>query len=234
MSKRVFKFDTLPNGSAVWSLEGLIGAGKTTMIKSLLEDPLTLGTFDEVIQISEPLKAVTLKAYIKEMEKYATMFQVITLVKRINLYERARRLATDKGRRLILIDRGLDGDQAFEFMQVKKGFIDAKGHEIYLEEIGYNDGSLEKWKNEPGFTTIYLRCSPETAWRRTLARNIKEEVEGYNLCYMQDLYDAHEATIDPNAIVIDWEIDQPVDDDDKLSGNTLFKLLERIETQQEK
>jgi deoxyadenosine/deoxycytidine kinase len=228
--KKFWQFRTLPNGSAVMIWEGGIGVGKTTVIRSLLDDPLLRTMFDEVIQISEPLKSVTLNAYIKNIPKHALMFQIITLVKRLALYEEALRLATVVERRLILIDRGLGGDQAFECMQVKNHYIDDEGHKIYRAEIGADDGSLEKWKNHQGFTTVYLSCSPETSWRRTIARGIPEEIAGYSLQYMRDLISAHNEMLldEPSVVVIEWEDDKAVAGE-HLPQDCLRNLLDQIE-----
>jgi thymidylate kinase len=131
-----------------------------------------------------------------------------TALKRIYGNRQAKQLALEKPRRLVVVDRGLDGDRAFAEMQFKAGLFDAQQKAIYDEEIGVDDGSALAWRSEPGFCTVYLRCTPETAWRRVLMRNIPGEVASYSLKYLENLYDSHEFILaEDNVVVIDWDND---------------------------
>jgi len=217
--------------SVVVVIEGLIGAGKTTAVESLIAEAENSGLFSEVIKLSEPIKKKVLDDYIKDMKTgnrkhRAWSFQMNTAVKRLHDYERAKRLALEKPRRLIIIDRGLYGNEAFARMQCKRGAFDANDLELYNEEIGVNDGTLAALQNDPIYKVFYLRCTPETAWRRTLARGDKEEVGGYDLQYMRDLFEAHEQLLMRNANItlVDWESDQFVENG-KINAKSLLNTI---------
>ena len=160
---------------------------------------------------------------------YALSFQVITLMKRLHNVKDIRRLLEEKPRRLILMDRGVLGDRAFETMQVNEGFFDALDHEYYLEEIGEFDGALEKLLSDAMFRTFYLRCTPETAFRRLAKRGDPAEVAGYTLKYFEELYKAHEDTMAdrPQIVKIDWENDRVIENS-RLAAEDVRAFLEAI------
>jgi deoxyadenosine/deoxycytidine kinase len=222
-----------PSKSVVVVLEGLIGAGKTTAVESLISLAKESGQFDEVIKIPEPIKKKVLDDYIKDMKTgnkklRAWSFQMNTAVKRLHDYERAKSLALEKPRRLVIIDRGLYGNEAFARMQCKRGAFDGQDLLLYNEEIGVSDGSLATLQNDPIYKVLYLRCTPETAWRRTLARGDKEEVGGYDLQYMRDLYNAHEEVLANRKVtIIDWENDQVVNDG-KINAKLLLDKIKEM------
>lgn len=216
--------------SVVLVIEGMIGVGKSTVVHTLLADARKATNFDEVIVIVEPINKEVLDDYIEDMKAgnkklRAWSFQMNTAVKRLHDYETALRLANERPGRLVVIDRGLQGNEAFARMQCKRGNFDAHDLRLYEVEIGVHDGRLEKLRNHPLIQVVYLRCSPETAWRRTLARGDKEEVGGYDLQYMKDLYEAHEEVLmgKPNVLVLDWE-----NDSDVVGGKIGKPLLDEI------
>jgi len=219
----------LGNKSVVLVIEGMIGVGKSTAVETLLRDAKSVSHFEEVIVLPEPIKKEVLDDYIRDMKDgnrkmRAWSFQMTTAVKRLHDYDKARRLARAKPNRLVVIDRGLFGNEAFARMQCKRGHFDEVDLHLYEVEIGVHDGSLERLRDDPIFQTVYLRATPETAWRRTLARGDKEEVGGYDLQYMQDLFDAHEEVLKgQNVVTLNWENDEAVE-----NGKIEHKLLARI------
>jgi deoxyadenosine/deoxycytidine kinase len=222
--------------SVVAVIEGTIGVGKSTAIKSLIADAVSLSDFDEVIELPEPIKKEVLDDYISDMKSgnkkmRAWSFQMNTAIKRLHDYRRAKQLAKEKRGRLVVIDRGLYGNEAFARMQCKRGHFDAADLRLYEVEIGVHDGTLSAIRDDPIYQTIYLRCSPETAWKRTLARGDKAEVDGYNMQYMNDLYDAHEEVLaGQDVTVLDWENDDVVANG-KVGVDLVTKILNSLHKQ---
>ena len=214
--------------SECWVVEGLISCGKTTLLKTILDSDIVRERFDEVILYPEPIKKKTLDIYLGNRADYALSFQVITLIKRLSNLKDIRRLLTEKKRRLILMDRGVLGDRAFETMQVNEGFFTETDHAYYMEEIGEYDGELAKLLADAMFRTIYLRCSPATAFRRLKMRGDPAEVAGYTLKYFEELYKAHEAILArPGIVQIDWENDRVIENS-RLSADDVRGFLEKI------
>lgn len=200
---------TLPNGSQIRIIEGLISSGKSTLIRSLETSPAVREFFDDVVAFSEPIKQRTFEAYLSDQRRYAYSFQTNTALKRIQMRKDAKRVALEKPRRLVLIDRGLDGDQAFALSQLRLGLMDQADFSLYQEEIGVDDGSLEQLQEEPGFRVVYLKCSPLTSWARTLKRGNVSETATYDENYMETLFEAHEEMMEKNPLVLVKDWDEP-------------------------
>lgn len=200
------------NGSEVHVIEGLISSGKSTLIRSLQKSAVTKEFFDEVVVFDEPIKRRTLNAYLADQPRYAFSFQTNVALKRVHMYKEAERMALERPRRLVLIDRGLDGDQAFALAQLRLEWIKPEDYSLYQEEIGVDDGSFEKAQQNPGFRVVYLRCDPRTSWKRTLKRGIVEETATYDENYMSTVFAAHEEMLGdkPHVTTLDWEQDRSV------------------------
>lgn len=201
-----------PNGSEVHVIEGLISSGKSTLIRSLQKSAVTKEFFDEVIVFDEPIKKRTLDAYLDDQTRYSFSFQTNTAIKRGHIFKEALRIASAKPRILVLIDRGLDGDQAFALAQLRLEYMTPEDYSLYQEEIGVDDGSLEKMQSQPGFRVVYLRCEPRTSWKRTLKRGIVKETATYDENYMSTVHAAHEEMLadKPHVTTLDWEQDRSV------------------------
>jgi len=197
-------------GGKVIVLEGLIGVGKSTLGRSF-EKHLQDNNI-EVVWMSEPINQVLLELYISDMTKYAFPFQVIIARERIQIYKEARRLAAEG--KVVFIDRGLPGDLAFAYMQKNKGFFTEREFNVYLNLIsaGLPDSNIQPILTPDAI--IHLDCTAETAWKRILARGNSSEKNGYSLKYLRDLHKSYErALANYNAFRIDWNIDQPVQND---------------------
>jgi thymidylate kinase len=222
------------NGSAIVVLEGPIGVGKSTATSWLQTIALASNRFDEVVVIPEPIKKAVLDDYIRDMKSgnkkmRAWSFQMNTAVKRLHDYAQAKQLALSRKRRLVVIDRGLYGNEAFARMQCKRKLFDADDLYLYEVEIGVHDGSLKRLQNDARFQVFYLRCTPETAWRRTLARGDKEEVGGYDMAYMRDLFEAHEEILaNKNVTIVDYELDDILEKGGMVGATNAYKILELI------
>lgn len=172
-------------------LEGLIGVGKSTLGRSLEKH------LSNIAWMPEPINEELLKLYISNMARYAFPFQTIVARERIQSYKEARRLASQG--KTVIIDRGLPGDLAFAQMQKDKGFFTEEEFRVYL-----NLTSESSDVPKPDII-VYLDCTPETAWKRILARSNPAEKKGYNLQYLKDLSKAYEKSLAKSKVLrINW------------------------------
>lgn len=211
--------DSFANGSRIVVVEGLVGVGKTTFIKSARLYAVQSGAFDRVLVVGEPIKPRLLSAYLRDeasQRHYALLFQHNIAIKLKALYERAKKQAAETARCLVLIDRGMAGNQSFAKVQLDMGFFSDEDYELYREEIGDYDGTLAALRADKAFNVIYLRCQPETAFARMQKRGFDEEVKRYDAKYFRALFEAHEEfVLRELPTVVEW------DDDEVIENGTL-------------
>lgn len=200
--------------SRIVVVEGLIGAGKSSLIEivraTLQETP---GEYAQVIVYKEPIAPKMLSAYLADQKKYALVFQHNILFKQLNIYWAAKAIATAHPGTLILIDRGIDGNRAFAKMQYESNLFTETDYQLYLEETGATDGSVDELTSNELFKTIYLRCEPQTAFERMKKRGVEGEVKCYTLEYFESLHRMHEEFMKrPGVHTIDWDNEKCIDD----------------------
>jgi len=199
-------------------IEGNIGVGKSTLGKNItkfLNDAELKTKF-----FPEYVNDLFLKKYIDNMQVYALGFQIMMLLKRIEVYKEAINFAQCGG--ISIIDRGLIGDLVFAGMLYKKGIIDDDGWSIYKS---MQDNTLV----EP-HCVLYLKCSIETAMRRIMKRGNNAE-KGYSMTYLSELSDAYESKIkelEQNIIEFDWNEDIIIND--FTISNILTKIIKGFTT----
>lgn len=210
------KYKSLKAG--VYTIEGIIGVGKTTLGKSL-EDFLNKNGLKAKF-FPEYVNKKLLGQYISNMPKYAYGFQMFMLAKRIETYRQAELFASTGG--IALIDRSILGDNTFCDMQLQNGNITPEEYQIYLDVM----------KHEIQLTpsaSIYLRCSTDISLERIKKRGIKEEINGYSVEYLQQLNDAYENTISKcnnvKHVIIDWNNPQDIVDG-RLSDIFILSILD--------
>lgn len=184
-------------------LEGLIGAGKSTLGASLGHYLNKIGLKCKFFPEFKNDKL--LKLYIGNMEKLAFPFQIIIARERLRIYKEANEFSNSGG--ISIIDRSLVGDFTFALMQKEKGFISEDEWDVYLDLI------KQDTDNEPDII-LYLKCTPEQAFERMKKRSIKAETKGYTLEYFKTLDDAYTKTIKSikhNVKSLSWDDDKNVD-----------------------
>lgn len=182
----------------IYTIEGIIGVGKTTLGRSL--ERLLNDNDIETKFFPEYVNKELLDQYIGDMGKYAYSFQMIMLCKRIETYRQAEVFASKGG--VALIDRSIIGDMTFARMQKDNGNFTQSEFDIYL--------SLMKQDIQLVPTaSIFLRCSPEIAIKRIMTRGIEAEINGYSIEYLKQLYNAYEKSVaecdNVKHIMIDWD-----------------------------
>ena len=197
-------------------IEGLIGAGKSTLGKGLAEYLNRIGI--KARFFPEFVNHDLLGLYIGDMEKYAFPFQAIMVKERLAIYQKAAEYSATGG--ISIIDRSLIGDLTFAKMQKDKEFFTEK------EWLTYN--SL--LKNDDNITPsilIYLECQPQKAFDRMKKRSHESEVDGYTLGYFEDLDKAYKETLNSEEVEeilcsIDWNVDRKITD--KVCTEVLTKV----------
>ena len=181
----------------VITIEGLIGAGKSTLGRSIVRYLNSLGL--DAVFYSEFVHLSLLEQYIGDMSKYGYSFQIIMVRERLRIYKEASR-AAEMGK-IAIVDRCILGDIAFAKMLYDQENISSEEWKIYLSLIK-KDQIIE-----PSLT-IYLDCSAKEAFRRMKVRSNDAEVNGYTLKYFQQLERSYNQIIlgvNPPLKRVDWE-----------------------------
>lgn len=210
------------------SIEGNIGAGKTTFIN------IIKNYFNNVKIIEEPVemwKNITdknnkniLQKFYDDENRWAYTFQNLASISRIiKILDNIKDSDSD----LIFLDRSLDTDaNVFEKMLYESGKITEIEHKIYL--IWYNFVYNYLQFNTDNII-IYLRCEPHKALERIKKRN-REEEKTISIEYLTELHKYHEEWLindtQKNVIVVDSNVDFL--DDVEYQINLLNEIMTQI------
>jgi len=178
----------------IFSLDGNIGSGKSTLIHLLKEnrDSLQNNIGREIIFLQEPVddwKNIVdennknlIENYYVDQNKWGFSFQITTLISRISQLKNIK----DYGCEVVVItERSISSDKnVFCKMLYDDGIINTLDYNIY------NRWYDEFIKDFPLTGNIYLKTEPEKAYERVLKRNRNEE-EGIPLEYLKKCNDYH-------------------------------------------
>lgn len=168
-------------------LEGLIGAGKTTLGKMLENRGRFLNM--PVIFLPEYTNQKFLELYLSNQLKYAFTFQSVILRGRLNTHFRAEALS--KQGYLVIVDRGISGDLAFALMQKDRGYFDEEEWDAYLSILDEH----KQTKLKPDLV-LHLECDPQTAFDRLVKRGNQSEIDSYTIEYFKQLDLSHQKSFD--------------------------------------
>ena len=179
------------------SIEGNIGTGKTTFLRSLREH---FRGREDVCFLDEPVdlwmnckdqEGNILEHYYKDQKKYGFQFQMMAYISRLSILRKA--LENPKYK-YIISERSLFTD--------KHIFCKMLYDEGIIEEIGFQIYSM--WFDEfisfSSFIPVYLRTLPEVSYERVQTR--ARQGETIPLEYLQKCHNYHEAWLS-DAITID-------------------------------
>jgi deoxyadenosine/deoxycytidine kinase len=170
-------------GAVVW-IEGIIGAGKTTLTHTIASD-LSLRPIFEPVETN-----FLLEDFYRDPKRYAFPMQMHLLMTRFNLQTLAANEALgNMGFKGAVLDRGLPGDRVFARLHIRYGNIDEKLWKVY--ENAYNVMSC--WLRPPSIL-VYLDVDPHVAADRVRQRDRSCE-RGVSLDYLKDLRDGYEGLI---------------------------------------
>lgn len=183
------------------AIEGLIGAGKSTLSKRLADD---LGWW----LLPEPVdENPVLPLFYEDPKRWAFPMQINMLHHRYRQQQVAAHSHVQ-----CLLDRSLPGDRVFAKLQTKYGNIHPMEWKIY--ESCYDSMSAIR----PPFMLVYLGVDPEVALARVYQRARGVEVN-LKLDYLQDLHREYEALIQDiesgrhhwsrgiNVLRVPWDLD---------------------------
>lgn len=195
-------------------LEGLIGAGKSTIGRSLVTVLESHGY--EAKYYPEYVNQPLLNQYIENMNRYAYPFQVIMLHQRFACYREACHFIQGNDRKVAIIDRGFDGDYAFAYMQYQDGNISPAEWSVYQQIVAEQQAMLS-WSQ----ITIYLKCNVDTCLQRIKCRSRDGET-AYTRDYLLRLESAYLASLRRTPHLV-------VDNDDELTNSFLSGIINTIE-----
>jgi len=194
----------------LFSIEGNIGSGKSTIVELLKKEFSEISNIpvhfvDEPVSQWETIKSAEgknmIELFYSDQKKYAFAFQMMAYISRLSILKQA----IDWGYKYIITERCLDTDKhIFCQMLYDDGFINPIEFQIY-----------NKWFDEfitkCVYKTIYLRCDPLIAHERVMIRSRMEET--ISLEYLQKCHYYHDKWMkqiwdeDRNCITIDANVD---------------------------
>lgn len=188
----------------IYSIEGNIGAGKTTLIEKLennpefLEDLLQNKLFingnnttndkkPKICLLREPVDIwstvkdadglTILENFYKDPKKWSFTFQVMAFTTRLS--EMRRTIKENADCDILICERSLEADKhIFAKMLYDDGLIDPMSYQIYLKM--YNEFSEEFAMDG----TLYLNVSPEVCFER-IAKRGREGESNISLEYLE-------------------------------------------------
>lgn len=218
------------------SIEGNIGAGKTTIIEQLekqYKDIKSILVVREPVDVWENIKdsngeSILAKFY-KNPEKYAFSFQVMAFVTRLSLIRKLIKENPDC--KLIICERSLEADKnIFAKMLYDDKQIDEINYKIYMKF--YNE-----YKNDFKLNgLVYIHTEENVCYNRVHKRNRKGE-EVVPLEYLKKCKEYHQDWLinKKNILVIDGNSDVTYNTEDpndkgflwiKLIKNYIDKIMD--------
>jgi deoxyadenosine/deoxycytidine kinase len=181
----------------IFSIEGNIGSGKSTLIEYLKKQNVNYYYLEEPVSVWNEIKDLSgvtiLEKYYKNPVKYSFSFQMMAYISRLSFIKHA--IANLPSESIIISERSIYTDrEIFAKMLYEAGTMEHIEYSIYL-----------KWFDE--FKTfgldgiIYVQTSPETCNNRILERNRKGE-ESIPLEYLESCHEYHEQWINNTCLPI--------------------------------
>ena len=182
----------------IYIIEGIIGVGKTTLGNSLEHYLNNVGLKCKFFK--EYLNEDLLNQFIGDMKSYAYFFQMVMLIKRIEIYKQAEEFSKLGG--VSFIDRSLIGDMTFAKMHYINKNISENEWKIY-------NNFIKEAKLLVPSACIYLQCNTETSIRRVKNRGLTSEIIGYDIDYITKLKDMYDSVIinttNVKIISLNWD-----------------------------
>lgn len=177
--------------SIIFSVEGNIGSGKSTLIKHLKQKLKTISDMpivylEEPVDIWETIKNKQgdniIKCYYQDQKKYAFQFQMMAYITRITQLRKAVKTHRNC---IIITERSILTDRnVFAKMLHDNDTLDEISHQIYLK--WFDELSMNLKIN----SSIYIKTEPETSLKRVLKRNRPGET--LTLDYLKICHNNHE------------------------------------------
>lgn len=164
------------NGPIIW-VEGIIGAGKSTLTRRLAESLYLRGIYEPVD--TNPY----LEPFYREPKRWAFAMQMELLMRRYAMQQQAAwESVTGGGFRGAILDRGLPGDRVFCRLHRLADNLSDLEWQTYERAYQIMTCALV-----PPSLLIFLDVQPDVAMARVRARNRDVEKE-LPMRYLEDLY----------------------------------------------
>lgn len=172
----------------IFTVEGNVGSGKTTMLKSIVDEDIVviLEPVDDWMNLRLDEASPSLfELYYHDKVKYGFAFQMMALQTR---FDNMIKMCKQHDGKIILCERSFLTDlNVFAKLMASKGFITPI--EMLVYQKWYD--SIRNLVEIDIRGSIYLRADPETCLERVNKRNRKGE-EGIDVTYLAELHEAHE------------------------------------------
>ena len=172
------------------SIEGNIGAGKSTLVEEL---KIRYANRNDIVFLQEPVDAwaditqdgkTMLQLFYDNQKKYSFAFQVMAYMSRLRLIKNEVNRAYKMNIKTIVMERSLDADRhIFAKMLHADGMIEECMFKIYEQ---MSDDGLREYSSDG---TVWLTASPKECLRRIGIRG-REGEQSIGLDYLEkcDLY----------------------------------------------
>jgi deoxyadenosine/deoxycytidine kinase len=203
------------NAKVIISLEGNIGAGKSTLTKILLNElsEINIDFIDEPVSdwlnIMDKNDKNLLEYFYQDKKRWAYTFQSVAYITRL-------KNILNSTSSTIISDRSLECDyKTFAKMLRDDGYIDdieweAYNHwkSLYSDFLGKN---IKRYY-------IYLKCRPDVAISRISKRN-REEEKIISIDYINKLHDYHESWLNSKENVFIFDVNEDfVNDNNRITS----------------
>lgn len=199
----------MSSSKQIISIEGNIGAGKSTFVSIINECISNSEIVSEPVEMWKALQDTDgsniLEKFYKDIPRWAYSFQNLACITRMIKIEDTIRQSNAE---FIFLDRSLGTDKnVFEKMLYDSNKISEIEHQMYnLWCDFYHKYIRPEFEN----IIIYLRCEPEIAMSRIKKRGRVEE-QNITIDYLSDLHNYHEKWLidnpELNVIIVDCNND---------------------------
>ena len=185
----------------ILTIEGNIGAGKSTLITKLIENLRNdINSNRKIIYLQEPVDEWSkikskdnlnmLELFYSNSKKYAFAFQMMAFISRMAKLKQA--MCNNKNS-IIICERSIFTDrEVFAKMLYEDGLILEEEYQIYNKWFTHFANEIKP------SGIIYLKTDPNISDARIKKRNRQEE-ENINLSYIKDVHNYHEKWLKKNS-----------------------------------
>jgi len=210
----------------IYSIEGNIGAGKTTFLRTI-EEKLCHQSRTDIRIIYEPVdlwsnikdetQKTILQNFYENPAKYAFAFQILAFTTRLHLLRTEISKYPDCN--IFLCERSLEADaNVFAKMLFEDGLMDTLSYQIYRQLY---ENSISEFSAD---AIIYLRMLPNVCKQRVAIRD-REGEQTMSFDYLQKCHQYHESWLSDDS---NEETHQSIVlENDKEIENFIANLLEK-------